>query len=186
MFSFTFTFSPLKKTEPGGMRKIQITALTLVQIHAPCVPPKVPYFHKVRTSSHGHTPRCSQEDPRCSRALRDNRNSHGKQKKKEFCATIPREYVHPERDRQTDRDREEILIVHPCCRDEKEQMKKLRDVVEMLDKDGREGFLCYGGAVGALFLREHHQGFFRNWNRTLVLSFSALVIVVVLSHSDTL
>jgi len=54
-----------------------------------------------------------------------------------------------------------------------------------VDKDGREGFLCYRGG-GLLFVREHHQGFFRNWNRTLVLSFRALVIVVVLSYSDTL
>lgn len=54
-----------------------------------------------------------------------------------------------------------------------------------VDKDGREGFLCY--RVGAHCCLEHYQGFFRNWNRTLELSFSALVIVVVvLSHSDTL
>jgi hypothetical protein len=85
---------------------------------------------------------------------------------------IPRET-----DRQIDRDREEILIVHPCCRDEKEQMKKLRDVVEMRTRTVEKDCCVMGEGGAALFLREHHQDFFRNWNRTLVLSFSALIFV---------
>jgi hypothetical protein len=73
---------------------------------------------------------------------------HGKQRKKEFCATIPREYVNPERvcasrDRQSDRDREEILIVHPCCRDEKEKMKKLQ--AEMWTRTAEKDFCVIGG-----------------------------------------
>ncbi len=73
--------------------------------------------------------------------------------KKEFCATIPREYVHPERerDRERQRDREEILIVHPCCRDEKEQMKKLRVVVEMWTRTAEKDFCVIGEGGYCLF-----------------------------------
>ncbi len=52
--------------------------------------------------------------------------------------------MHPETDRQTDRDREEILIVHPFYRDEKEQMKKLRDVVEMWTRTAEKDFCVIG------------------------------------------
>jgi hypothetical protein len=47
------------------------------------------------------------------------------------------------RDRQTDRDREEILIVHPCYRDEKEKMKKLQ--AEMWRRTAEKDFCVIGG-----------------------------------------